>query len=255
LERDMVIGRSDDHAGCISEGSLESQITGPRVFILSDFRTLCDALALALAQASVTVVGASDTPITAAAIAELGPDVLLLDIATFAGLSNAIALRQLLPELRIIAISVAEVEDEIIACAKAGVAGFVSRRESTQDLVTAIHSVLRGEFVCSRRIAALMFTRLAAMSAGRSEVASDNGRGEIPSANGRLTQREQEIISLLCDGLSNKEIARKLKIQNTTVKNHIHSILSKMHMKRRAEVAARFHASGPSPHTDVVPPN
>jgi hypothetical protein len=129
----MLIGRSHDHAAGISEeGSSEPQITAPRVFILSDFRTLCDALALALAQASVTVVGASDTPITATTIAALAPDVLLLDIATLAALSNAIALHQLLPDLRIIAISVAEVEDEIVACAKAGVAGFVSRREPTQ---------------------------------------------------------------------------------------------------------------------------
>jgi DNA-binding NarL/FixJ family response regulator len=222
---------------------------------LSDFRVLCEGLTLALAHASITVVGAPDTPITAAAIAELGPDVLLLDIATFAGLSNVIALRQLLPDLRIIAISVAEVEGEVIACVKAGVAGFVSRRESTQDLVTAVRSVLRGEFVCSPRIAALMFTRLAAISAGRGEVASDNGRGEIPSANGGLTQRELEVISFVRDGLSNKEIARKLQIQNTTVRNHIHSILGKMHMKRRGEIAARFHASGPSPNTDMVLPD
>jgi DNA-binding NarL/FixJ family response regulator len=75
-----------------------------------------------------------------------------------------------------------------------------------------------------------MFDRLGAMSAGR---------GEVPSGNGGLTRREQEIVSLLGDGLSNKDIARKPRIQNATVKNHIHSILGKMHVKRRTEVAAR----------------
>src|SRR5262249_27575461 len=152
------------------------------------------------------VVGASDVPMTAAAIAELGPDVLLLDIGMVDGLNMAISLHQLLPDLRIVAISVAEVADDIIACAKAGVVGFLSRQESTQDAVNPVHSAFRGEFVCSPRIAALMFTRVAAMSAGQGETSSGNARGEGPNANGGLTQREQEIISLLRGGLSNKEI-------------------------------------------------
>jgi DNA-binding NarL/FixJ family response regulator len=131
----------------------------------------------------------------------------------------------------IVAIAVAGVEREVIACAEAGVAGFVSRSGSVRDVVTAIPCTVRGEFFCSPR--SLMFARVIAMSAERED---------IPSGNGGLTRREQEIVSLLGDGLSNKDIARNLRIQNATVKNHIHSILGKMHVKRRTEVAAQFRA-------------
>jgi two-component system, NarL family, nitrate/nitrite response regulator NarL len=92
---------------------------------------------------------------------------------------------------------------------------------------------MRNELVCSPRIAALLFSRVAVIGSERSH-ASDNGA---------LTRREHEIVSLMTQGLSNKEIARQLRIQNATVKNHIHSILAKLHVRRRGEVAARMHGS------------
>jgi two-component system, NarL family, nitrate/nitrite response regulator NarL len=241
----MVIGRSrDPSAGIAQESNSESHITRPRVFILSDFRILCEGLVLALAQqASIMVVGASDVPITAAAIAELGPDVLLLDIAMVGGLNMVISLRPLLPDLRIVAIAGTEVEDEIIACARAAVAGFVPRKGSTQDVVAAVHSAVRGEFVCSPRAAALLFSHVGAIS---------DARSEFPS-NTKLTRREQEIVSLVREGLSNKEIARALRIQNATVKNHIHSILGKLQVRRRAEVAAQFRRAEPIRPGVVIP--
>ena len=61
--------------------------------------------------------------------------------------------------------------------------------------------------------------------------------------NSALTRREHEIVALMTQGLSNKEIARQLRIQNATVKNHIHSILAKLHVRRRGEVAARIYGS------------
>jgi two-component system, NarL family, nitrate/nitrite response regulator NarL len=202
-----------------------------RLFILSDVRLLCEGLVLALAQhPSVTVVGASDLSMSPAQIAELRPDVLLLDIAMHESLNISVALRQVLPNLKIVAIAVAEVEQEVIACAEAGVSGFVSRKGSAQDVVAAVHCAVRGELVCSRRTAALLFSRVAALASMRSP----------PPDNGALTRREHEIVSLLNEGLSNKEIARQLRIQSATVKNHIHSILGKLQVRRRGEVAAQL---------------
>jgi DNA-binding NarL/FixJ family response regulator len=201
----------------------------PGIFILSDFRVLCEGLVLALArQPSITIVGASGSPIPSADVARLRPDILLLDIATAGGLTRCTSLRELAPDVRIIAIGSAEVGDEIIACAKAGVMGFLSREASVKDVVTAAHCVMRGEVVWSPRVAALLLTRVGAMSAAASEG---------PGNGNKLTRREQEIVSLVSEGLSNKEIARALRIQNATVKNHMHSILSKLQVKRRAEVA------------------
>jgi len=89
---------------------------------------------------------------------------------------------------------------------------------------------VRNELVCSPRIAALLFSRIAAIGSERSHGSA-------------LTRREHEIVSLMTQGLSNKEIARQLRIQNATVKNHIHSILGKLHVRRRGEVAARIRGS------------
>lgn len=220
----------------------DGRVARPRVFILSDFGILCEGLVLALAQQpSVMVVGASAAPISPGEIAGLCPDVLILDTATACGLDISVALRQLLPDIRIVAIAVGEVEDEVIACAKAGVVGFVSREGSTQDVATAIHCAVRGEFVCPPRLAALSFSRIGALSATRSEASSKSSG---------LTRREHQIVSLVGEGLSNKEIARVLQIRTATVKNHIHNILAKMQMRRRAEVVARFRrAAGTSPNS------
>ena len=82
---------------------------------------------------------------------------------------------------------------------------------------------MRNELVCSPRVASMLFRRVAAIGSERSHGPD----------NGALTRREHEIVSLMTQGLSNKEIARQLRIQNATVKNHIHSILAKLHVRRR----------------------
>jgi two-component system nitrate/nitrite response regulator NarL len=213
------------------ESVYAAQIIRPRLFILSDVRLLCEGLVLALSQqSSVIVVGSSDLSTSPTQIAALRPDVLLLDIAMSGGLNVSLPLREALPNLKIVAIAVAEVERELIACAEAGVSGFVSRQGSAHDVVAAVHCAVRGELVCSPRTAAMLFGRLAALSSKRS-TALDNGA---------LTRREHEIVSLVNEGLSNKEIARQLRIQNATVKNHIHNILSKLQVRRRGEAAAQL---------------
>jgi two-component system nitrate/nitrite response regulator NarL len=210
------------------------QHPAPTVFIISDVRLLCDGLVLSLSQQpSLAVVGSSDLTISPTHIAAARPDVVLLDVGTPGGLDMLLAFRQALPDLKIVAIAVADIEQEVVACAEAGVSGFVSRNGSIQDLVTAVHCAVRNELVCSPRIAALLFSRVAAIS-------SERNRGRD---NNALTRREHEIVSLMTQGLSNKEIARQLCIQNATVKNHIHSILGKLQVRRRGEVAARIRGS------------
>lgn len=121
----------------------------------------------------------------------------------------------------------------MLACAEAGVSGFVSRNGSIHDAVTAVHCAVRNELVCSPRIAALLFSRVAAAGSKRL----------VDRDNDALIRREHEIVSLIMQGLSNKEISRQLRIQNATVKNHIHNILSKLQVRRRGEVAARIRGS------------
>ena len=134
-----------------------------------------------------------------------------------------------MPQTKIVALGAAEVESVLIECAKAGVAGFVAPGGSISDVIAAVHSAMRGELVCSPRTAGLLLSHVSALAA----------RPPHDLEKDALTQREKEIAQLVGQGLSNKQIALALGIQNPTVKNHVHSILSKLNMQRRIEIAAQ----------------
>jgi DNA-binding NarL/FixJ family response regulator len=155
------------------------------------------------------------------------PDVLLLDVPISEG---ACAIRALAPAYAV-ALGVAEHEAEVVAWAEAGAAGYVPPDGSLSRLIATIEAVANGETLCSPRIVAALVRRLAA-------VASDGSGTRTPAE--ALTPREREIVLLLDEGLSNKEIASRLYIEVTTVKNHVHNILEKLHVHRRGQAAARL---------------
>src|SRR5262249_29822900 len=173
------------------------QHPGPTVLIVSDLRLLRDGLVLSLSQQpSLAVADSADLTISPTYIAAARPDVVLLDVGAPGGLETLFVVRQALPDLRIVAIAVSDIEQMVVACAEAGVSGFVSRDGSIQDLVTAIHCAMRNELACSPRIAGMLFRRVAPISSERSHGPD----------NSALTRREHEIVSLMTQGLSNKEM-------------------------------------------------
>ncbi|HEY4263880.1 MAG TPA: response regulator transcription factor [Micropepsaceae bacterium] len=242
--------RSSESEYAISQPRIGGAIAGesaarPKLFIVSDIRLLCDGLTLALSQSStVNVLGFGDLSISPGYLAGLDPDVLLLDIGSSSALATCRGFRQALPRVRVVAIAVGEIEQNVIACAEAGISGFVPRQGTAQDVVVAVQSALRDELVCSPRMTALLLNSIAVMS----------GRKSSPTDVAALTEREQEIASLVGEGLSNKEIARALRIQNATVKNHVHSILGKLRVRRRGEAAAQLHKLHPHHSPSNAPP-
>jgi len=118
-----------------------------------------------------------------------------------------------------------EDETQVLSCAQVGIAGYVTRDGSVEDVVAAIKAASRGEVHCSPKIAGSLFRRIAALSTERP------GR----TGNGVLTAREAQILKLVQEGMSNKMISRTLGIELPTVKNHVHSILVKLGIHRRAE--------------------
>ena len=177
------------------------------------------------------MLGATHTGAAAlGAVDQVRPDVVVVDTATPDGLSTVRALARRCPGVRIVALGVPEHEPELIACAEAGISGYVNRDGSIDDLIAAIDSVARGEMLCSPRIAAALVRRVAALAGERSPVGTE----------ARLTRREIEVARLIDEGLSNKEIAQRLCIELPTVKNHVHHILGKLDVRRRGEAAARL---------------
>ena len=200
-----------------------------RVLVVSDIRLYRDGLAQVFAdERRLAVVGAAaDAPAAARMAAEHSPDVALVDMAMPQSGAAVIA-----PAVKVVALGIRENEQDLIACAEAGVSGYVPRAASVQDLVTVLEGVGRGELLCSAHTAATLWRRVAALAA-------TTGGGETAHEQ-PLTRREREIGTLLEAGLSNKDIATRLGIEVATVKNHVHNLLEKLEVHRRGQAVARL---------------
>jgi two-component system, NarL family, nitrate/nitrite response regulator NarL len=201
------------------------------VLIVADIRLYRDGLADTLGQQQrIRVLGAAADPEEAIARARsLPPDVIVVDMAMRDGLRAVRLLSRDVPQAGILALAVPDAPAEIISCVEAGAAGCVTREAPLQEVVSGVEGIVRGESPCSPRVSAVLFDRVKQLAAGQPKAA------EAP-----LTKREQEILGLIEAGLSNKEIAQRLYIETATVKNHVHSILQKLHVTRRGEAAASF---------------
>jgi DNA-binding NarL/FixJ family response regulator len=151
-------------------------------------------------------------------------------MATRDSLSAVRALRDRMPAILLVGFGVDEVEREILACAEAGLAGYVPCDASLDELVLRIESVCRGELLCTPKIAASLFRRLEATT-----IASPASAQVLT-----LTSRERDVLILIDGGLSNKEIASRLNIEVSTVKNHVHHLLEKLKVTSRAQAAAQL---------------
>jgi two-component system, NarL family, nitrate/nitrite response regulator NarL len=164
--------------------------------------------------------------------AHLRPDVVLLDLRETTTRSLLEELRRALPAAALIAINAEEDEDQIVRLLEFGLTGFVSKEGSVEEIHSAIEGTLRGDLHCPARITAALVRRLR-KGAGRN----------IPVGNRHgLSSRELDVIGLVEQGLTNKEIARHLQIEAATVKNHVHHILTKLSVHRRGEAVQRLFA-------------
>lgn len=208
-----------------------------RVLLLDDTRLYLEALVDVLAVAPE--IGPVETAINLeGAVRQLAafcPDVVLLNANHRSLTAHLERLAVCADHLPIVAIGVGEDEEEIIALAEAGVTGYLFRNSSLAELIPVVKSAVRGETHCPPRITAALVRRVA--------ILKTEGR---PSRRvERLTRREYEILALIEQGLSNKEIAARLSIEIRTVKNHVHNILEKMQVRHRSEAAAQMRRSIP----------
>jgi two-component system nitrate/nitrite response regulator NarL len=201
------------------------------LLIVSEVRLHREGLAELLARRdSLRIIGTAARAEEAMLKAcELNPEVIVLDQALPESLPFSRTLAQVRPDIRVVALGVPDSDESVVAFVEAGLAGFVPREGTLQDLVHAIQLAARGELQCSPQLAGTIVRRLAWRAAASSDL-----------SQGSLTARESEIVRLIDRGLSNKAIAVKLGIEVATVKNHVHNLLEKLQVHRRGEAAARL---------------
>jgi two-component system nitrate/nitrite response regulator NarL len=203
--------------------------------IVSEVRFLRESLAEILQRTQAFEVrGQSATLADALVSAEmLKPAIILLDAAFPAGIQAATQLALAIPQAGIVAFAVSETEENVLAWAEAGIAGYVPNTASVDDLVALIGQISRGEQACPSHIAGSLLRRVA----GTSRASAATSLSVLP-----LTRRELEILRLLGAGLGNKDIARRLGISVGTTKSHVHNLLGKLNIQRRTEVITHMHA-------------
>lgn len=181
----------------------------------------------------VAEVRTSSDAAGAALLSAERPDaVLLVSLASVDGLRALRALRAALPTARMVAMAVTDHSDEVVGCAQAEANAILLRDAAMPDLQTAVRGVTRGQTMCPPRVVSVLVRHLAVRSA----------QSGGPFDDHHLTPREREVLHLLEQELTNKEIAGRLGIEVRTVKNHVHNILAKLQVRRRGEAAARARA-------------
>lgn len=204
------------------------------VAIIDDSRLVREALTSMLNELTdirVIATAVADT----AFLATAKPDVLLLDagLRDEDSLTVAAALKKAAPEAKIIVMDLIPVNEEISEFVSAGVSGFVLKDATFDEFVATIRRVAAGDTVLPARMAESLFSQIAKSAVARG---SDTAREDV-----RMTRREREVIELIGEGLSNKEIAQRLNIATHTVKSHVRNVMEKLALHTRLQIAAYSH--------------
>lgn len=206
----------------------------PRVLIADASRMHRELLAAFLHERQFAVTAVPLRDALPALRAADPPDVVLLSAADGDGPAAVCAVRAAAPGVAVLVYAVAEEEEAVLPCLEAGAAGYHAAEWPLEELCAGVRAALRGELLCSPRIAAALRRRVTAAA----DVCAE------PAPHPLLTPREREIAALIDQGLSNKEIARRLSLSVLTVKNHVHRILGKLQVSRRGQAAARLRRRG-----------
>lgn len=209
-----------------------------KVFIVSENRLLRDTLARIFEQEqALVVVGLARLCREAwAEILSARPDVLLVNPPTTAApdLNDLQRIRRSAPQLRVVAFGMEESEEAFLAAVRAGVVGYVLKDAYSSEVVGAVRAAAQGEAVCPPRLCLCLLAHFAKQPTGAPKLRL---RTHVP-----LTRREQELVPMIAQGLTNKEIAAQLNLSQQTVKNHVHRILQKTGSNSRLVVQEQCRA-------------
>ena len=219
----------------------------PRVVLVDDHGLFRSGVRAELGR-QVDVVGeADDVQPAIDLISELLPDVVLLDVHLPGGGGQAVvqAVKASHPEVRFLALSASDAPEDVIAVIRAGARGYVTKTISTAELADAVRRIAAGDAVFSHRLAGFVLDAFAGRPAADVKPAFD------PELD-QLTSREREVLRLIAQGYTYKEIARELFISVKTVESHVSSVLRKLQLSTRHQLT-RWAAERPAGLTVGLP--
>jgi DNA-binding NarL/FixJ family response regulator len=211
-----------------------------RVMLVDDHALVRSAVRQALSAPDIEVVGEASNADEALVLApQLAPDVLLLDL-NLPGTSGLGLLRELAPRLpgtRIVMLTISDDRRDLLDAVRNGASGYLTKDLSPDALQRAVRGIRSGDLAMSRAMAADVIQQLA--SAANRPVSTTGGR-DLPG----ISAREEEVLALLADGLTDREIADRLGISPRTVETHVGSLLNKLGVRNRAQAARRYREAG-----------
>ena len=202
-----------------------------RVMICDDHALFRRGLIMVLeSEDGIEVVAEAEDGSEAVAKAEeLAPDVVLMDVRMprVSGIEATRSIADSVPTAKILMLTVSDEEDDLYDAIKAGAAGYLLKEISIEEVATAIRAVVSGQSLISPSMASKLLSEFTNLAKKADE------RQALPTP--RLTERELEVLKLVAQGMSNREIAGELYISENTVKNHVRNILEKLHLHSRME--------------------
>lgn len=199
-----------------------------RVLVVDDHAVVRAGLATILgAESDISIVGEAEDGLEAINKAlELKPDVIVMDIfmPQCSGLEAMVAMKESLPDARVLILTISDHEEDLFQAIRFGAQGYLLKSANMAEVVQAVRMTAVGEAMLSPHMA----TRL---------VAELRQKGGEP----QLSSRETEVLQLLADGLTNTEIGKRLFINESTVRTHLHHLLNKLHLRNRTEAAIYAH--------------
>jgi DNA-binding NarL/FixJ family response regulator len=210
-----------------------------RVLLIEDNRLLREGLAAMLAeQPDIRVVASSGNSDALPKDRKLKPEVVLLDLGLRSQSSLRIVelIKRYTPGTKVIVMDLAPVQTELVEYVRAGASGFVLKDATFDDFLKTIRLVAKGRNVLPPTLTDCLFSQIV-------EHVTRKGITD-PFKSVKMTTREREVIGLIAEGFSNKDIASHLHLATDTVKSHVHNILDKLALHTRLEIANYAHTDG-----------
>lgn len=210
-----------------------------RVLIADDDHLMrAGLIALLTADPHIEIAGEASTG--RQAIVEtrrLAPDVVVMDVRMpdLDGISATRQLTQAIPETRVLILTTFEQDDYIFGALRAGASGFLVKRARPEELIAAVHTIAAGDSLLSPSVTRRVIDRMAQQPTPEF---ADQAKLD------QLTPRELEVLQLIARGLSNREIANALVVEESTIRTHVKRVLMKLHLRDRVQAVIFAYETG-----------